>query len=285
MRRQTDAYVDDDDIVPDGGSVRRPMLLMDGRRFAVAFDAENHQPHYGRPTGAVHDARIVRTAARAAYLRRLTDAWRAPGRDANPGGGFTCPECHGTGIDPDDDSNTDRCDRCGGTGYIEAPNNSSSAQRNDPGHYPDPRLRTDAAVRDARAAATASYHAMCARLRDAWRTPIRDAAQPDNSSSNAEWRRHVRNIPDPGDPNENLVRRRLEMKTGGALRHGATGDPNAELVRSHLTTESTAAAQAERDRVWEDYRQRLSTAWQTRQTNPRAASAIERQGEQWRGGR
>ena len=49
--RKRDAYLDDE-IVPDGGSVRRPMLLMDGRRFAVAFDAENHVPHYARPTGA-----------------------------------------------------------------------------------------------------------------------------------------------------------------------------------------------------------------------------------------
>jgi hypothetical protein len=256
--RKRDAYLDDE-IVPDGGSVRRPMLLMDGRRFAVAFDAENHVPHYARPTGAVHDARKLRTAARNAYLRRLTDAWRTPGYDANAGGGFTCPECHGTGIDPDDDSDTDRCDECGGRGYIEAPNNSSSAQRNDPGSfYPDPRLRSDAAVRDARAAATDSYHAMCARLRDAWRT--QDAPQPDNSSSNAQFRRHMASVPDPGDPNENLIRR-------------------------HLSTEPDAAAQRERDRVWEDYRQRLSTAWQTGQTNPRAASAIERQGERWRGGR
>jgi hypothetical protein len=246
VMRKRDAYLDlDDDIVPDGGSVRRPMLLMDaGRRFAVAFDAENHQPHYGRPTGAVHNARIVRTAARAAYLRCLTDAWRAPGRDANPGGGFTCPECHGTGIDPDDDSNTDRCDACGGSGYIEAPNNSSSAQRNDPGSfYPDPRLLSDAAVLDARAAATASYHAMCARLRDAWRTlPARDDAQPDNSSP-------------------------------------------AEVMRRHLRTEPDDNAQARRDRAWAQYRDQLGNAWRQGRTDPSRAAEIERQGEQWRGGR
>jgi hypothetical protein len=255
--KKRDAYLDlDDDIVPDGGSVRRPMLLMDGRRFS--FDAENHQPHYAHPTGAVHDARKVRTAARNAYLRRLGDAWRVPGHDANAGG-FTCPRCHGTGIDPDDDSDTDRCERCGGSGYIEAPNNSSSAQRNDAGFYPDdPRLRSDAEMRNARAAATASYHAMCARLRDAWRTPVSDAPQPDNSSSNAEWRRHMRSVPDPGDPNENLMRR-------------------------HLTTETNAGAQAERDRVWEEYRNRLSTAWQTGQTNPRRADVLERRLEQERG--
>jgi hypothetical protein len=32
--------------------------------------------------------------------------------------------------------------RAAATGYVEAPNNSSSSERRDPGQYPDPRLRT-----------------------------------------------------------------------------------------------------------------------------------------------
>jgi hypothetical protein len=55
-----------------------------------------------------------------------------------------------------------------------------------------------------------------------------------------------------------------------------------ELMRSHLQTESNAELQGKRDRIWAQYRDQLANAWRT---NPQAASAIERQGEQWRGGR
>jgi hypothetical protein len=96
------------------------------------------------------------------------------------------------------------------------------------------------ATRDARAAVTASYHAMCDRLRAAWRTvPSRDAAEPDNSSS-------------------------------------------PELMRRHLRTEEDNGAQARRDRAWARYRDSLQNAWKA---DPQCAGRIERQGEQWRGGR
>jgi hypothetical protein len=239
MRRELD---DDDDVVRDGEHVRVPVVLMDSLQRAVAgVELRDHQPHFARPTGAAHDARIVRTRARADYLRQLNDAWRRPGRDAYPGGGFTCPECHGTGIDPDDDSNTSRCDECGGSGYIEQPNAASSAQRNDPGRYPDPRLRTDAA--DAR---RSSYDAMVARLTNAWRMPARVP------------------LPDAGP------------------RVGGGPDAAEQLLRRHLRSEPDDGAQARRDRAWAQYRDQLGNAWKA---DPRAATAIERQGEQWRGGR
>ena len=55
-----------------------------------------------------------------------------------------------------------------------------------------------------------------------------------------------------------------------------------EELRRHLRTEPDDDAQARRDRAWADYCGRISNAWRT---NPRAATAIERQGERWRGGR
>jgi hypothetical protein len=41
-------------------------------------------------------------------------------------------------------------------------------------------------------------------------------------------------------------------------------------------------AQGRRDAAWAQYRDRLQSAWRT---NPNAATQIERQGEQWRGGK
>jgi hypothetical protein len=73
-----------------------------------------------------------------------------------------------------------------------------------------------------------------ANLQDAWRTPHRDAAEPDSSSP--------------------------------------------PVMRRHLEPDN---AQARRDAAWASYRDRLSQAW----CDPRSATAIERQGERWRGGR
>jgi hypothetical protein len=158
-RIKTDA----DDVVPDGGGVRVPLYLVDARA---------HQPHYAE----LDDERTMRRAAvRAAWIKEIGDAWRSPGRDASPPQ-FTCPECHGTGVDPDGDSPTGRCDECGGTGYVEPPTNSSSREKRDrPERAPDTSLRVDAA-----AARRAAYDSYCRRLQDAWRSPShRDAGEPD----------------------------------------------------------------------------------------------------------
>jgi hypothetical protein len=113
---------------------------------------------------------------------------------------------------------------------------------------------------------------MCARLQDAWRSPPnclgRDGALPD------------------------------------------MGTRPEELMRRHTRTEPDDDAQARRDRAYRDYTTRISEAWKnppgvsraenaivgagprlmvvepTRgRTDPSAASRIERQAEQWRGGR
>jgi hypothetical protein len=231
MRRQTDAYVDDDFMVPDGGSVKVRMALMDSVQRRVAFDAANHQPGYRSVSdAAVRAAQDARNSARARWIREMGDAWRSPQKravDKNPGGGLTCPRCHGAGkIDGRE------CPRCDGEGFVE--------------DYP---AGYEHEPKDARSRA---YFQMVQRLQDAWK----DAAQPDQSSSNAEWRRHLRNVPDPGDPNA--------------------------MMRRHLRTEPDDDAQARRDRAYADYCARVSQAW--KQNNPAArANSVERQRRQWTG--
>jgi hypothetical protein len=70
--------------------------------------------------------------------------------------------------------------------------------------------------------------------------------------------------------------------------HGDAAEPDnsspAAVMRRHLAEpdEPDADVQARRDAIWNDYKTRLGNAWKT---DPRAASAIEQQGERWRGGR
>ena len=63
------------------------------------------------------------------------------------------------------------------------------------------------------------------------------------------------------------------------------GSRPEERMRRHLRTEEGAEAQARRDAAWAAYRDRLGNAWRMGRVDPGAASAIERQGERWRGGR
>jgi len=118
-------------------------------------------------------------------------------------------------------------------------------------HQPGYRRVTDAAVRDARTAAREARDQMIERATSAWRLPQRDphkdAAEPDAGSPPGVMRAHLRGT-DPDEPDE----------------------PDADDV------------QGRRDAIWNDYKTRLANAWKT---DPRAATAIERQGERWRGGR
>ena len=66
-------------------------------------------------------------------------------RDALPPQ-FSCPECHGTGKDPDDDSGSTECDMCNGEGSIPSPERGLSRmlRRNKPASpYPDGSLHVD----------------------------------------------------------------------------------------------------------------------------------------------
>jgi hypothetical protein len=104
--------------------------------------------------------------------------------------------------------------------------------------------------------------AMIRRAEQAWRTPDRDAAEPDLGSRPEELlRRHLWGKPDDDGASD-------------------PGNPSA-VMRRHLTKRDEQA-QRERDLAWTRYRDNLANAWKT---NPRAATAIERQGERWRGGR
>jgi hypothetical protein len=83
--RNRDVYIDDDYVVRDGEHVKVSILAMDSVQRQIyykqnAFDATNHQPHYGRVTDAAAEAR--RTAAYDAMVRRLQDAWRLRPKDA-----------------------------------------------------------------------------------------------------------------------------------------------------------------------------------------------------------
>jgi hypothetical protein len=92
MNMRNDAY-DDDDIVEDGGSVRVRIDLMDAVQRAVATEGLRLHDGLGNPAGhkrgyvfggnAEHrqrgvDAYDARAAAYAAYVQRLTSAWRSP---------------------------------------------------------------------------------------------------------------------------------------------------------------------------------------------------------------
>jgi hypothetical protein len=91
-------YLEDDEydeyVVPDGGVVRVPLMLMDSRQRAVASHYADsyvdrqlldnyHSPGYRAATdAATRNARAAAIDARDEYVARLTDAWRTkPMRD------------------------------------------------------------------------------------------------------------------------------------------------------------------------------------------------------------
>jgi hypothetical protein len=82
-----DHDVDDDRVVPDAGSVRVPLKLMDGRWVAATND--DYRPRY-QPRFAVavsDEIAALRQRTRDRYVKRLENAWRSnkPGlRDAAP---------------------------------------------------------------------------------------------------------------------------------------------------------------------------------------------------------
>ena len=79
---------------------------------------------------------------------------------------------------------------------------------------------------------------------------------------------------------------RTPQRTGD-MRSGDAAEPDnssrAAVMRRHLRGDDPDDnAAARREKAWAAYKDQLSNAWRT---DPRAATAIERQGERWRGGR
>jgi hypothetical protein len=208
-RRTDDAYVEErDEVIEDGGVVRCPVVLMDSMQRRVAFDAANHQPGYRFAAAADATVRDARRHALDARDAMIKRAENAWRSDARR-------------KPPDDDDDDDDDDDT----------NSRERSRD---------------ARDARAAATASYIAMCARLRDAWRSsPSRDGAGgPD---AEALLARHLRGD-EPDDDDDN-------------------GNNTADL----------------REQSYAAYKDQLENAWRGGRTDPSRAVEVERRLERERG--
>jgi hypothetical protein len=141
-------------------------IARDGEVVRTPMLIMDHRPHFVAADAASRDDACAVEArdARAAMIDRAKNAWRmdTDARKKKP------PR------DPDDDDDDDD----GETMYVA-----------------EPGFAVDA--RDARASATAEYRRMCARLQDGWRTPARDATQPNLGNRPEElMRRHTRTEPD-----------------------------------------------------------------------------------------
>jgi hypothetical protein len=82
-RRADEDVFDEDGVLKDGATYTVPLWCLDAtrRQITEAFDADNHRPHYARATtDAAAEQR--RAAAYAAYVQRLTSAWRSPAASA-----------------------------------------------------------------------------------------------------------------------------------------------------------------------------------------------------------
>jgi hypothetical protein len=255
MKRE---YLDLDDsdetnpeIVPEGGSVRTPLFLVDAVRFdenrqpyfvrasdGADLNLADHQPGYRLATDA---ARVASSTARQEMIDKATSAFRTRRRRD----------------DEDDEEDEEEDDR-----YKTEVEGSEGQNRTNPRRIGVSSLtvRSDdsRSLADARARARASYDAMCSRLRSAWRTPARDAgAQPSNSSSPEIMRRYLHGGDEPDSNNaEGLMQRRLRGDVG----------PDADA----------------RERAYAQRKADLENAWRG-QTYPRRATAIEQQREKWLG--
>jgi hypothetical protein len=94
-REQIIRVVSDDDVeIPDGRSLRVPMMMFDSRRFA--YDAPGYQ-----------DARKAARLARDEWVARLQDAWKhPPTRDGGQPDSSSAPQelrRYLRGNEPDDD--------------------------------------------------------------------------------------------------------------------------------------------------------------------------------------
>jgi hypothetical protein len=179
-RRSDDAYLDDEIEVPDGGSVRVNMMLMDHARST--------------------DATAARTAAknqRLVWVRSLTDAYK---------------------MTP-------------GTPQRSASASSDVCQINDGRR---PMLTADAARR----LSNTAYREMVMKLQSAWRSPSRDAAEPDNSSSAEAMRRHLRaEEEDIAQARRDAAYKEYVRNLGAAWQQGRTDPSRAVEIEQRLERE------------------------------------------------
>ena len=149
--------VTDDDELEDGRTVRVPLVVMDA-------DLSHHRPGFrvsdeASKSSSLADLDAARDAARSArdaWIKQTTDAWRMDAKRKKP---------------PPDDDDDDGAAKKG-------------SRRLSPDRSGD--------TADARQAARDAYDAMCSRLTNAWRTPVRDAPEPDSGTPPEElMRRHT----------------------------------------------------------------------------------------------
>jgi hypothetical protein len=180
--------------------------LADSRQRQV-IDWASHQPGYvgHRPGFALlTDQQVAeREAARRAYVRGLESSWDARRKKPDP--------------DDDPDADEDALDRERSTGT-------------------DPR-----SIADARAIADAAYRRMVARLGRAWRTPSRDAAEPQGTRPEESLARPMSGRADPS--RAAAVARQTEAAKGASIE------------------ELAANLERDRDRLHQQRKQDLQNAW------------------------
>jgi hypothetical protein len=130
-------------------------------------------------------------------------------------------------------------------------------------HQPGYRL-ADARLRDA---ARASRAAWIQKITDAWRTPSRDVLGG-----------RGQNQTDPRQINRSALSHEPDLMRG---------EPDDEPDHDDHDIDAVMARhQRRRDDAWAQYRDDLQNAWKRgRNTDPKEADRIMRQGERWRGGR
>jgi hypothetical protein len=104
---------------------------------------------------------------------------------------------------------------------------------------------------DARTAARDAYLEMVRHAESAWRRPV-----DQNGPGVPFWSHRDAAEPDNSSP--------------------------PEVMRAHLRGDEPDNVAEIKERAWAQYRDDLQNAWKT---DPHAATAIQRQGERWRGGR
>jgi hypothetical protein len=136
--KKRDAYLDDE-IIPNGGSVKVRMVTMDAVQRRV-FDAYKYQSGYRFTTDAA--ARDAEQRARSTWIKQTTEAWKTDARRRRP---------------KEDDEEVEGAEGQNETDPDEIGQSALS-------------VRSRRGAADARAAATGAYYQMVQRLQDSEHT-------------------------------------------------------------------------------------------------------------------